>query len=264
MNETFNITRFGWFFKKTILERPAQLIGLTVVCLAFSLLCYAFCKYTGGFEVAQNATFLLGLIGGGSFLASFVYAYFGTNAGGSSFLTLPASQFEKWLCGILITGVLYVAIFLLFFRFVDVTFISIYHNSLDPKSPFYKELYDSVQPFPYDGFVASRGYMMFTNFGGAMLVGSFYFNKAPFIKVALILCGLCFSAFLLNLLVANLFFDNVGSAFPYYLVWLDFNNDRGRLELPSNMLGVVNIVFQFILPAMLWILAYIRLREKEF
>jgi hypothetical protein len=264
MNDTFNITRFGWFFKKTLLERPAQLIGLIILCMAFSLLVYAFSKFTGGFEVAQNATFMLGLIGGGCFLASFVYGYFGTNASGSSFLTLPASQFEKWLCGIIITGVIYVAIFLLFFRFVDSTFVSIYHNSLDPKSPFYKELYDSVQLFPFDGFVASKGFMMFTNFGGAMLVGCLYFNKAAFIKVALILCGLCFGAFLFNLLIANLFFDHVDNAFPYYLVWITFNKDKGRLELPSNALNIINIVFQYIVPVILWVLAYVRLREKEF
>ena len=264
MNQTFNIRRFGWFFKKTLLERPAQLIGLIILCMAFSVLVYAFCKFTAGFDVAQNATFMVGLIGGGCFLASLVYGHFGTNASGSSYLTLPASQFEKWLCGILITGVLYVAIFLLFFRLIDSTFISIYHNSLDPKSPYYKELYDHVQLFPYNGFVASRCYMMFTNFGGAMLIGSLYFNKALFIKVALLLCGLCFGAFLFNLLIANLFFDHVDSAFPYYLVWITFNKDRGRLELPSNTLYIINIVFQYIVPVILWILAYVRLREKEF
>src|SRR6187402_2748030 len=100
MNDTFNITRFGWLFKKTLLERPAQLIGLIILSMALSLVVYAFAKFTAGFETAQMATFMLGLIVGGCFLASLVYGYFGTNASGSSFLTLPASQFEKWLCGV--------------------------------------------------------------------------------------------------------------------------------------------------------------------
>jgi hypothetical protein len=105
---------------------------------------------------------------------------------------------------------------------------------------------------------------MFTNFGGAMLIASLYFNKAAFIKVALILCGICFGAYLFNLLIANLFFENVDNAFPYYLVWITSNKDRGRLELPSGTLNIVNIVFQYIIPVILWILAYVRLREKEF
>jgi hypothetical protein len=264
MNETFDTRRFGWLFKKTLLERPAQLIGLTILCMACSVIVYAIGKFTADFNVAQKATFAFGLVGGGCFIASFVYGYFGTNAGGTSFLTLPASQFEKWLCGILIMGILYVAIFLLFFRFVDSTFVSIYHNSLDPKSPFYNELYNSVQLFPYNSFDASRAFMMFTNFGGAMLIGSLYFNKAAFIKVALIVCGVCFGAYLFNLLIANLFFKNVDSAFPYYLVWINFNKERGRLELPANILNIINIIFQYFIPAILWILAYVRLREKEF
>ena len=264
MNDTFSIKRFSLFFKKTLLERPAQLIGLIILCMALSLLVYAFTKFTAGFEAAQMATFMIGLIVGGCFLASFVYGYFGTNASGSSFLTLPASQFEKWLCGILLAGVIYTIIFLLFFRFIDSTFISIYHNSLDPKAPFYKEQYDAVQLFPYDGFVATRSYMMFANFASAMFVGSLYFNKAPFIKVALVLCGLCFGLFLINLLVANIFFDNVEFAFPYYVVALYFGKNEGRLELPPAILDVVVIIFQYIIPLILVTLAYTRLREKEF
>jgi hypothetical protein len=264
MNNIFSIKRFGWFFKKTILERPVQLIGFVVLTLALDVVVYACVKFIGGFVVAQNATFILGLIGGGCLMASFVYNHFSTTARGSSFLTLPASQLEKWLCGIMITGILYVAIFLLFFRAMDLIFISIYHNGLDPKGPFYKQMYDAVQPFPYDGFVAVKTYMMFLNFAGAMLVGSLYFNKAPFIKVALIACGFCFGAYFLNLFIANLFFKNVDSAFPYYLVWITVGKERGRLELPANILNTVSISFQYIIPFILWTLAFFRLREKEF
>jgi hypothetical protein len=264
MNQTFNIRRFGWFFKKTLLERPAQLIGLIILCMALSLVAYAFAKFTAGFEVAQMVTFMLGLIVGGCFLASLVYGYFGTNASGFSFLTLPVSQFEKWLCGVLITAIIYTVIFLLFFRLIDSIFVSMYHNSLDPQNPFYKEQYDAVQLFPLNGYIAIKTYMMFANFAGSMLVGSLYFDKAPFIKVALILCGLCFGLFLINLLLANIFFDNVEFAFPYYVVGLYFGKARGRLELPPGILNVEIIIFQYIIPGILMILAYMRLREKEF
>src|SRR6201988_1887413 len=95
MNNIFNIKRFGWFFKKTILERPVQLIGFVVLALALDLVVYACAKLTGDFVVAQNAAFIIGLIGGGCLLASFVYNHFSTTARGSSFLTLPASLLEK-------------------------------------------------------------------------------------------------------------------------------------------------------------------------
>jgi hypothetical protein len=264
MNDIFNLRRFGWLFKKTIMERPVQLGGFVVLTLAMVLLVYAFSKFTSGFDVAQNASFILGLVGGGCLLASFVYSHFSTSANGSSFLTLPASQFEKWLTGIIITGVIYVVIFLLFFRMIDLIFISIYHHSLDPKGAYFKELYDAVQVFPFDGYVAGKCFMMFFNFAGAMLVGSLYFNKASFIKVALIVCGFCFGAFLLNLFIANVLLKNVDNAFPYFLVWITVGKERGRLELPADILNAVSISFQYIIPVILWVLAFIRLREKEF
>jgi hypothetical protein len=264
MNNTFNMNRFGWLLKKTILERPAQLVGLSVLTLTLSFITYALVKILGGFEDAQNASFLVGLISGGCFLAAFVYSHFSSNASGSSFLTLPASQLEKWLCGVVITGVFYLLLFLLFFRVMDIGFVSLYHKSLDPQSPFYKDQYEAVKIFAYNEFIADKGFMMFFNFSGAMLVGSLYFNKAAFIKVALVVCGIWIGAFLLNLLIANLYFKDVQTAFPYYLVWIWVDKDRGRLELPENMLAINSLIFHSILPAILWGLALVRLKEKEF
>jgi hypothetical protein len=264
MNNTFSLPRFSLLLKKTLLERPMQLLGLTVLSFSLVFLCYVICKLLDGFETAQNASFLLGLIGGGCFLASFVFNYFSSNAMGSSYLTLPASQFEKWLCAVLITGVLYVVLFLLFFRFVDVLFVGMYHRSLDPNKPFYKELYEQVQLFPYNGFVAVRSSSLFTNFTGAMLVGSLYFNKVSFIKVALVVCGIWFGIFMLNFIVAKAMINNVQSAVPYVLVWIKVDENAGNIQLPEKIMNIVKIFDQYLIPGALWLLAYLRLKEKEF
>ncbi len=264
MNNTFSLRRFSWLLKKTILERPAQLAGLTALSFLVSLLIYGIVRMMSGFDDAQNFSFLVGLLGGGCFLASFVFGHFTSNASGSSFLTLPASLFEKWLCGVVITGVFYLLLFLLFFRLMDMAFVSFYHKGLDPAAPFYKEQYDLVRVLAYDEFVADKSFMLFFNFAGIMLVGSLYFNKAAFIKVALIACSIWLGAFLLNLLIANIFFKNVQTAFPYYLVWLMEGKERGRLELPEATLRIIKIFFQLVLPVILWSLAWLRLKEKEF
>ncbi len=264
MNNTFSFIRFGWLMKKTFSERPVQLLGFVVISFLVSLAVYIFFKLTGDFEVAQNASFIMGLVFGGSFLASMVFNYFSTNAAGVSFLTLPASQLEKWLCGIVITGILYVGLFLLFFRLMDLSFIALYHKGLDPESPFYRQAYNAVQVYPFDGFLAPSIFMMFFNFAGAMLVGAFYFNKASFIKTALILCVICFGGFLLNILVANIFFSDVNSAFPYFFVWLTVGKETGRMEIEGSLHRVVMAIFQYVLPVILWTLAYLRLKEKQF
>jgi len=264
MNDTFSVKRFGWLFKKTLLERPAQLMCLTALSFSLSLIIYAVVRMMSNFDDAQNFSFLVGLVGGGCFLASFVFGQFTSNASGSSFLTLPASVFEKWLCGVVITGILYLFLFLIFFRLMDMAFVGIYHNGLDPKAAFYQEQYNAVHLLAYDELVARSSFIMFFNFAGIMLVGSLYFNKAAFIKVALITCGICVGAFLLNLLIAKMFFSNMQTAFPYYMVWLMKGKERGRMELPEDSMKVVAIFFRYLIPAMLWFLAFMRLREKEF
>src|ERR1700712_1526783 len=105
MNDIFEIKRFGLLFKKTILERYTQLLGLTVLALAATLIIYSVILYiTGGmnWNFAQNLSFVYGMIGGGCFLASVIFGYFATNASGAAYLTLPVSAFEKWLCGMII------------------------------------------------------------------------------------------------------------------------------------------------------------------
>lgn len=225
MNNTFSPKRFGWLFKKTLFERPAQLAGLVALTLVAVLISYAVCRFIVSWEAAQDFSFIVGLAGGGSFLAAFVFNYFSSNSSGSSYLTLPASHFEKWLCGVLITGVIFTVLFLVFYRIIDITFVSIFHKSLDPKGPFYRELYNSVHILPFDGFVASKTYMMYANFAAAMLVGSLYFNKAAFIKVALIICALFIGGSYFNYYMASAMFDNVDRALPFYAVFIPVGKD---------------------------------------
>ena len=264
MNNTFSITRFGWLFKKTFSERPVQLLGFMGIAMALSLAVYVFFKFADSYELAQNASFVIGLVGCGCFMAAMVFNYFSTNASGASFLTLPASQLEKWFCGVLIAGVLYTVVFLLLFRVMDTGFVALYHKGLDRQSPFYQQQYDAVQVFSFTGFVASRVMMMYYNFAGAILLGAFYFNRASFIKTAMVLCVVCFGGILLNLLIANLFFNNVNSAFPYFFVWITAGKATGRQEISGPLHRGIMIIFQYIIPLILWGLAYLRLREKEF
>ena len=265
MNDTFNIKRFGWLFKKTILERPLQLLGLIGLILLIDLLLYIVgTNIKIVWDAVQELTFILGFVGGGCFLAAFVFNYFSSNASGSSYLTLPASSFEKWLCGVLISGVIYTIIFLVFYRIMDTVFVAQLHKTLDPKGPFYKETYNAVHIFPYDGFMALTAYRMFVNFTTAMLVGSLYFNKAAFIKVALIVCGLFIVGTYLNGLMAKAIFDTVDRALPYYGVFIPVCTDLGKIMLPSYASKAVDICILYIVPAVLLITAYVRLREKEF
>ena len=264
MNNTFNPKRFGLLLKKTLLEKPMQMFGFTGLIFLLILIVYYIFKTFVNFHAAQNVSFLWGLVGGDFILASFMFNYFSSAASGSSYLTLPVSNFERWLCAVVIAGILYPLMFLVFYRIMDAGFVASFHNSLDPNSPFYKITYDSVYLFPFNRGVARQFYPMFLIFTGMMLIGSLYFNKVALVKVALAICILCFGIYALNYFLASLLFDNLDDAFPFLHVAILVGKETRAVELHKNVHDPIWYFINFGLPVILWGVAFIRLREKEF
>ena len=266
MNNTFELKRFGLLLKKTVMERPVQLVGLCGLILAATLVIYSALLHFLGWQawnLAQNLTFAWCFFGGGCFLSSIVFGYFGTNASGSAYLTLPASTFEKWLCGVLIIGVCFPCLFLVFFKLMDASFVMAYHNGLDKNSSTYKAMYNAVQFYTFNDSFVKESITIYVNFVGAMMVGSLYFNKVSAIKTAMVYSGAVAIIFFLNLFLAEATFVNVDMASPFNNIRIKVGNGLGILELPSNVSNIVHVAILFIIPIVLWITAYIRLREKE-
>lgn len=264
MSNTFNLNRFGLLLKKTLLEKPTQMFGFTGLIFLFILIVYYIVKTFVNFQVAQNISFLWGLVGGDFILASFVFNYFSSSASGSSYLTLPVSNFEKWLCAVLIAAVLYPLVFLVFYRIMDAGFVAAYHNSLDPNGPFYKIRYDSVYLFSITDRIPRIAYPMFLIFSGMMLIGSLYFNKVALVKTALAVCILFFGIYGLNYLFAKFMFNNLDDAFPFQHVAILVGKEAGSVELPKGVHDPIWYFINYGFPVILWGVSFIRLREKEF
>lgn len=264
MNNTFSSNRFRLVFKKALLERPMQMFGFTGLIFILVLILYVIVKSFSDIGSAQTISFIWGLAGGGCFLASFVFAYFSSNSSGSSYLTLPASHFEKWLCGILIACVLYPLLFMLFFRIMDVCFVAMYHNSLNPASPFFKQQFEAVYLFAYDDSIAAKVYSLFLLFTSFMLLGSLYFNKVNIIKSAITICVICIGCFAINWLTAKTLFGNIIDAAPFNHVTIPVGKGEASIQLPVMAANVYQYSFFYVIPFLLYGLAYIRLREKEF
>ena len=264
MNDTFNLQRFGFLFKKTILERPLQLIGIMALALIATLTIFSFCVYFNHWHDGHIMSFTWGYLGGGIILSSVIFSYFNTNASGSAYLTLPASAFEKWLCGVLISGVLFTIIFLLFFRLMDAAAVVIYHNSLDKTIANYNFLYNEAHIFEFDDKRIQFDYYIFLNFAGAALLGSLYFNKANFIKTTLVVIAVFAFVMGVNYLIARMFFMNqLNSAFPFLSVGLQMGNDYRMINVSPEAEERFKACIKYVVPAILWLTAYIRLREKE-
>lgn len=263
MNDTFNIKRFGWLLRKSVMERPALILGLLFVTMATTFLCYAFLQSTAGIVKAQVTSFMIGFFIGGSFMASSVFNYFSTNASGSSFLLLPASHLEKWLCGILISGVLFTIFYFGFYRAIDILFINHYRNGLDRGAVNYQTLYHSVDIFTFNNAFTDRIYLMYANVAAAMLLGSLYFNKVSFIKMALIICGFVTATYLLNLVAVMLLFKNVDMALPFDHIFLKVGNGVGIIGFPSIIDNIFHVASLYVIPGGLLLITFVRLKEKE-
>lgn len=263
MNDVFDIKRFTWLLKKTVLEQPAQLLGLLAVTLTITLLTYAVVQSIVGIGKAQLSAFVLGFLVGGSFMASSVFGYFSSKSNGVAYLLLPASHLEKWFCGIIISGVFFVIIYLGFYRIIDVFFINSYRNSLDHNATNYSLLYNSVELFSFNNPIARSVFIMFYNISGAMLLGSLYFNKASYIKVALIICIFTIATYFINLFFGSLFFKHIDLAVPFTSIFLKVDNEVGIIDMPYGPAKAAGFAIAYVVPAALWLLAYLRLKEKE-
>jgi hypothetical protein len=261
MNETFSLRRFKLVFIKTIVERPMQIVGTFALSFSVVLLIYFLIKSILHFDIAQIFSFTLGLIGGSCFLGSLAFNYFSDGASSASYLTLPSSSFEKWLCGIVIVLLLYVPAFLLYFRGIDAFFVHLYHTGLNKQDPRFAFQYNEVYTFSYSENLTL--FVFCLNAVCAMFVGSLYFNKISFIKVALVICGLYFFTFLLNYLINSVLFKDMTHSFPFNMVGIQTGTEQGIVVLPGYLNKAFDAITLYILPAILLFISYIRLKEKE-
>ena len=261
MNDFFYVNRFRLYFVKSVLERPMQIVGTLALSFSVTALVYLLFKFMGNIGLAQLMSFTLGLVGGGCLLASQVFGFFADTGNGASFFTLPVSAFEKWLTGIILV-VLYVVSFLLFFRGLDTLFVHQYHANLNPHDARYQDQYDAVYIFSIFGEALSI-FIFFLNAAAAMLVGSLYFNKVGFIKVALVICAIYFFSFLINYFFCSVLFKDMLQSFPFHMVKIQHGGETGIVNMPPTYNRAYDFVAIYLLPAIFLFISFVRLKEKE-
>ena len=99
---------------------------------------------------------------------------------------------------------------------------------------------------------------------GATLVGSLYFNKLPFIKVMIGISIIVLGTLGLNLLMAKIIFGNVVDAAPFNHVTVTVGKEEASIELPERVGQFLQVSLWYVLPAILWMLSFTRLKEKQF
>ena len=263
MNDTFNLARFGRLLKKTLVERNLLISGNFIMAMLVTWLFYNTNETVGTEWIySQRDAFGLGIFLSGGFLPIIIFANFSRVEKGYDYLTLPTSHFEKWLCGFVIVAVS-TLLYLVYFRILDASYVANYHKNLNPTSQSYKQDFGYAHVMPFDIHFILFIYKVYFSLTGFIAIAAFYFNTHTVIKGALSFIGICIAGESLNNIIGKSVFNfHQIDAHPFYSA-IDHANNHYAI-MPENWLQIINPFFLIGLPVILWLVALIRLREKEF
>ena len=276
MNDTFNIQRFWWLLKKTILERPLQFLGILGLTFFSAWLMYNLRIPTVKQDVLstrsalwvsfQADAFGLGLFLGGCLIGGVVFAYFSDAAKGYGYLTLPVSNLEKWLCGLVII-IGFTLIYHGFFRILDTIFVNSYHASLNAffaNNRDYHKFFNLAKVMSFSSTELKFYYVFYGIITSLIAVGAFYFNKLALIKTVISGITVLIAALFINSQIASMVFGKEVriTALMGNVYVLGKNYDS--IYLTESSAAILDFILYVMLPITLWLIAFIRLREKEF
>jgi hypothetical protein len=263
MNQTFDFRRFTLVLRlhlfehfRTYLMGIGVLVGVWILMLAPSTARTA--HYSEGVYRFHGILFSFIVGGAGAWFASELFRVVSTPLRGIPYLTLPASQLEKYLVGLLML-LLFAPVFIGVFYTVEGICFFIINSRLPPDEPHY-QLLDLLGPhIPFDFRYLSWLTLPF------FFLGSIYFTKVPFVKTSIIAFLIYFAIIFLNeFIIIELFpaREHYGSTPFVEVFFLHQTGGRYNLELTGISKLSINAILLLVAPV-LWFIAYVRFTEKE-
>jgi hypothetical protein len=267
MNNTFELKRFGLVFKKLLFERSLWLLGYFILVVLLTWYVYAVTSGNteNGHIMPQSESFSIGLFIGGILWTNTAFSYFSDQNEGYSYFLLPASFFEKWLCSLLLLA-LFVVSFLLIFRTMDTIYMANFRAKLlvENYSPDeFKRLYDSAKAMPFWGNDKHLVYTFFLTITGIIALGSLYFNKVSIVKTLLLFIAFMVAFSLFHAKVADTIFGTHTSTFGLKMQSIKIFQTNEIIALPTPFWGIYSAFSNYFLPTIFWLIALVRMREKE-
>lgn len=197
MNNTFNLTRFGWYFKKhTIDHGRTYLISLAVaIGIVFVGLGLTGLIGTGWLSQGYQYGMYLFLIWlGGSIFTSTIFSDLGDRKKATLPLTLPVSALERFLVAWLYTCPIFLLVATCCFFGVDALVLSMSHSRIIQNPNKMLDLLSIETPGAF-------ALVMFAVFQIVCFWGAIYFNSLHFIKTAFVFFIVFLGASLINKIV---------------------------------------------------------------
>lgn len=268
MNQFFSFSRFRLLVAKHWADNKKR-YGLSVLAFIGLLITWFVFTILAGFDrpmaaEMQMITFFLALFAVGTFYASQYFSDLGSRPKGINFLLVPASAFEKLLCSLLFTVVLFFAVFLAAFYLVDALMVAIANSFTEEQKPAVLNIFDVVV-IPVNVNTTVNFLLFFSAVQAAFLLGSVYFEKFSFIKTIISCFVVGFLVFLLVYFLSTKLLPNGDYPMGFltsYRVYVDGINDR-LVQLPHWIGQVLRFLVLYAIAPFLWIVTYYRLKEKQ-
>lgn len=273
MNQFFNLKRFTLLVLKHWADNKNR-YGLSVIAFIGLLFTWFLFTIITGFDnkpmgqEVQHITFFLALFAVGTFYASQFFSDLGSRAKGINFLLVPASTFEKLLCCLLYSVLLFFATFITAFYLVDVLMVAIASTFPGADEPGSKPAVINIFKLiilDFNRDTTINFLAFFFSVQGAFLLGSVYFEKYSFIKT--IITG--FVAWFILFGVMYFFNEQLlprgnyhSGFFTSYRVFVENADDR-LVQLPDWIGRVFQFLMIYALAPFLWTVTYYRLKEKQ-
>lgn len=258
MNQTFHFSRFALLFKKYSVENYKThlialgvLAGLLIICLAF--VAFVSNGYIG--LTTQFVLFLFFFLLGGPVFTSLIFADLGDQKKSIPALTLPVSNFEKYLVGWIYTFIIFQVVYLLCFYGADLLVLKLNEVERQPKNAVVNVF--STRPKFYIAFY------IFAVLHAISFIGAIFFERLHFIKTMFtVFIGLLLLIFLNKAMLNGLFSVKIWKGVPLNPLQISEGGMNYEVEpLPSINLTVLLLTLALVF--VLWVGTYFRLKEKE-
>ena len=271
MNNTFDLRRFGHLLNKTIYEKRLALLGSFVLLIALSILIYATGSNARNSTGIQRMVLFFGILVMPTVVVNILLDNFSKKSVAASFLTLPCSYFEKWLVVLVFTALVYLPLFILSFKILDVIFVNHYRDlavtkwlwntrQIENELPYFSLSFDKPEsPLAY---LLSNFFML----SAVSMIGSLYFNQKSYIKTTLVGIAIFIIIHLLASKGMELIIGEKVSIKSLEFTGATVTNEALRMfpvTATEPIKSLLNYFILLVLPATLWLIGLVRFREKE-
>ena len=254
---TFNLKRFLMLFKKHTYEKGKEYILsiLTITIILIVLLIYtAYVNASGLKEDYQQVFFIGGLLLTGMIFTSMIFSDLNDKRKATSYLTLPASQLEKYLVNWVFSYLIFQLVFISIFYIATCTVLSLGINEFGVGN-------NIINIFNRENEIYIVFYV-YILIHALIFFGAIFFKKKHFIKIilSLFVIGLAFT-FVNKLLLTLIIDEKVITTPPFTSLRFVNENKFYSIVIEQSNLFMISLIVVIVF--LIWLSAFYRLKEKE-